>query len=156
MTSHHAVQPAQSPGAELAYDVLLDQVRSQISAVDAIDAKLGVAVGALIAVTGAMYAAGPPAIVAGLVSGWSLCALVEAIRGFRYQPFTDGMNVKFFAERMHLQPAEIKRRARVVLQRAQEVNEQRLNRKGRRLMRVTYTLGLIAGVALLGKALGVS
>jgi hypothetical protein len=149
-------QPTQPPGAELAYEVLSDQVVRQLAAVEGLDAKLGVAVAALIAVTGAIYAAAPPRIVAAVVSVWVLGALVQAIRGFRYAPYTDGVNVKFLEGRMHLQPAEIKLRAWVVLKIAEKENRQRLDRKGGRLMQVTYTLGVIAGVALLGKVLGVS
>lgn len=157
MASHHAGQPTHPAGAELAYDVLLDQVLRQVGAVQSLDAKLGVAVAALIAVTGAIYAAAPPRIFAGLVSVWVLVALVQAIRGFVYDTgFTDGVNVKFLEERMYLQPAEIKQRAWVVLKAAQTANRERLDRKGRLLTQVTVTLGLVAGVGLIGKVFGVS
>lgn len=151
-----AAPPAQLPGAELAYDVLSDQVVRQLAAVEGLDAKLGVAVATLIAVAGAIYAANPPRVVAGLVSGWLLVALVQGIRGFRFTAFSDGVNAKFLDERMHLQPAEIKQRAWVILKAADTMNQARLNRKGQRLMQVTCTLGLVAGLGLLGKVLGIS
>jgi hypothetical protein len=151
------VSPPTPPlGAELAYEVLSDQVVRQVAAVEGLDGKLGVAVAALITVAGAIYAANPPRIVAALVSGWLLVALIQGIRGFRYTAFTDGVNAKFLDERLHLQPAEIKRRAWVVLKAAQKENQRRLDRKGGRLMQVTYTLGLVAGLGLLGKVFGVS
>jgi hypothetical protein len=156
VASHPPAQPAQPAGAEHSYEVLSDQVVRQVAAVDGLDTKLGVAVVALITVAGAIYAANPPRIVAALVSGWLLVALIQAIRGFRYTTFIDGVNAKFLDERMHLLPAEIKRSAWVVLKAADEVNQAQLDRKGRRLMQVTYTLGLVAGLGLLGKALGIS
>jgi hypothetical protein len=149
-------QPAQRPGAELAYEVLSDQVVRQVAAVDGLDAKLGVAVAALIAVAGAIYAANPPPIVAGMVSGWLLVALIQGIRGFRFMTFSDGVSADFLDERMHLQSAEIKQRAWVVLKTADKWNQDQIDRKGRRLMQVTYTLGLVAGLGLLGKMLGIS
>jgi hypothetical protein len=128
----------------------------QVAAVDDLDAKLGVAVVALITVAGAIYAANPPRLVAGLVSGWLLLALVQAIRGFRFTTFADGVNAEFLDQRMHLQPAEIKRRGWEVLKAADKLNQAQIERKGGRLMQVTYTLGLVAGLGLLGKMLGIS
>ena len=156
MATARPAQSAQPPATELAFEVLSDQVVRQVAAVDSLDTKLGIAVVALITVAGAIYAANPPHVVAGLVSGWLLVALVQGIRGFRYRAYIDGLNAKFFDERMHLQPAEIKRRAWVVLKAAQKENQVRLDCKGGRLMQVTYTLGLVAGLGLMGKALGIS
>lgn len=70
-------------GSELAYDVLSTQVLRQLSEADGIDQKLGVAIAALIAVAGAIYAAQPARIVAALASAWLLVALVQAIRGLQ-------------------------------------------------------------------------
>lgn len=129
----------------------------QVSAVDGLDAKLGVAVAALIAVTGAIYAAQPPRIFAALVSGWVLVALVQAFRSFRYDTgYTDGVNTKFLDERMHLQPAEIKRRSLAVLKAAEKKNQDRLDRKGHLFTQVTFTLVVVAVLGLLGKVLGLS
>ncbi|MEA2628999.1 MAG: hypothetical protein QOJ10_1459 [Chloroflexota bacterium] len=129
----------------------------QTESVDGLDNKLGVAVAALIGVTGAIYAAQPPRIVAALVSGWVLVALFQAIRGFKYdRGYADGVNAKFLDERMHFQPIEIKQRSLAVLKVIETRNQERLLRKGRLLTQVTATLGLVAGVGLLGKMLGVS
>lgn len=129
----------------------------QLSAVEGLDAKLGVAVAALIAVTGAIYAAQPPRIFAALVSSWVLVGLVQAIRGFRYDTgLAEGVNAKFLVERLQLEPPAIKWEAIVVLKLAHTANRARLDRKGRLLTRVVITLGLVAALALIGKMLGVS
>lgn len=152
-----ATPPSQPPGADHAYHVLSDQVVRQVGVVDGLDAKLGVAVAALIAVTGAIYAAQPPRAIAALVSSWVLVALVQAIRGFAYDTrFADGVNAKFLDERLHLEPTEIRRRSLVILKAIQKRNKDRLDRKGRLLTQVTCTIGLLAGLGLAGKMLGLS
>ena len=64
-------------GSELAFDVLSAQVLRQLSEADGLDQKLGVAIAALIAVAGAIYAAQPPRLVGALAAGWLLAGLAQ-------------------------------------------------------------------------------
>ena len=144
-------------GSEFAYAVLSDQVLRQLSEADSLDQKLGVAIAALIAVAGALYAAQPTRLVAALASALVLVALVQAIRGFNYDTrYVEGVNATFLGERLSLQPAVIQWRALMILEAAQRANRERLHRKGRMLNQVILTLGIVTGVALVAKVLGFS
>jgi hypothetical protein len=111
----------------------------------------------LIALAGGVYAAHPPAIVAGVISAWLAVALVQAIRGFRYdKDFADGVNAKFLEERLELEQAITKQHALEVLKAASAANKKRLDRKGQHLTQVAATAGLVAMVALLAKMIGIA
>jgi hypothetical protein len=143
-------------GTDYAYEVLSAEVVRQLSEAENVDRKLGVAAAALVAVAGAIYAARPPAIIAAVISGWLLVALVQAIRGFFFEQFGEGVNRRFLRERLelNLDPLVMKWHALVVLEVAHEVNRVKIQRKGRRLSQVMVTLGLVAAVGLLGKVFG--
>jgi hypothetical protein len=84
-------------------------------------------------------------------------ALVQGVRGFLYDDrFGEGVNQQFLDERLDLDPIVIKWHEYVVLKEVQTSNRALLDRKGRFLSQVTITLGLVAGVSLLAKSLGVS
>jgi hypothetical protein len=144
-------------GIEHAYDVISAEVARQLGDAENLDRKLAVATAALIAVAGAIYAARPPALVAGVIASWLLVALVQGVRGFLYDDrFGEGVNQQFLDERLDLDPIVIKWHEYVVLKEVQTSNRALLDRKGRFLSQVTITLGLVAGISLLAKSLGVS
>ncbi len=145
------------PGSEFAFDVLSAQVLRQLSEADGLDQKLGVAIAALIAVAAAIYAAQPPRFVGALASAWLLVALIQSIRGFSYDTrYVEGVNATFLRERLQLQPQVIQWHAIVILEAAQRANRTRLHRKGRLLTQVIVTLGLVTGLSLIGKVLGLA
>ena len=96
-------------------------------------------------------------LIGGVLAGWLLAGLIQAVRGFSYEDrFTDGPDSEFFREREALEPDIIKWHALVAFEAALELNEPKLRTKGMRLTQVVVTLGLVAAVALLGKAVNLS
>jgi hypothetical protein len=145
------------PGTTLLYDEFKALVLRQLLDAEALDRKLGIAIAALIATTGAVYAAHPAPIIGAPVASWLLVALVQAVRGFSYQDkFSDGPSASFYREREALDPEVIKWHALVLYEAAMQINADHLKQKGQRLTQVAATLGLVAAVGLVGKALGVA
>lgn len=145
------------PGTSLLFDEFKGLVLRQLSDAEALDRKLGVAVAALVATTGAVYAAHPPRLIAALVAAWLLVGLVQAIRGFSYQDkFSDGPSSAFYRDRESFDSDVVMWHALVAYEAAMEVNASHLRRKGQKLTQVVVTLGLVASVGLLGKVLGVA
>jgi len=143
-------------GTDHLYEVFRGQVDEQLVRAETLDRKLGVAIAALIAITGAIYAAGPPVAVGALLAAWLLVALVQAIRGFSYDDrFADGPDGAFLREREDLDPEIIRWHTLIVLEESLKANEPRLARNGRLLNQVTYTAGLIAATVLLSRVLGI-
>ncbi len=144
------------PGTDHLYEAFTAQLAEQLANAETLDRKLGVATAALIAITGAVYAARPPVVVGGVIAGWLLVGLVQAIRGFSYDDrFAGGPDTAFLRERETLDPEVIRWHSLVVLEVSLELNEPRLARKGLRLNEVTLTVGIVAGVILLSRMLGI-
>jgi hypothetical protein len=144
------------PGTELVYQVFSERVTRQLSDADSLDTKLGVAIAALIALAGAVYAAPLPPILGGVVSALIIVALVQAVRGFIYdEKFAEGPNTKFFEDRMALDSTAIKFHSLEVLKAAYRANRKRLDRKGRLLSQVAITVGVVGVLVLIGKVFGV-
>jgi hypothetical protein len=145
------------PGTELVYQILSDRVTRQLSDADSLDNKLGVAIAALIALTGAIYAVQLPRIPGGVILGLILVALIQAVRGFIYdEKFAEGADTKFLADRMILDSPTIKWHSIEVLKAAYKANRNRLDRKGRLLSQVGITMGVVGSLVLIGKIIGVT
>jgi hypothetical protein len=144
-------------GSDHLYEVFRAQLDEQLTRAESLDRKLGVAIAALTAVTAGIYAARVPRIAAALLSAWLLVALAQAIRGFAYHDlFAGGPDRAFLHERERFEPEVIRWHTSVVMEESLALNEPKLARQGRILNQVIATLGLVAGVALLGRVLGVS
>lgn len=131
-----------------------EQLREQLRSLTDIDNKLGVAIGILSAIAGGFVAAPLPLVFRGLGGSWIGLALFQAIRAFyfgkyRYAPEHAGP----LAHSGESSEA-LKWSAFLAIGSAVEVNEVKLFKKGLLLNQVVLTIGLLAGMALLARTLG--
>lgn len=151
-------QPVAAPeGASVAFDVATQRLAAQLKDIADLDTKIGVAIAALGLVVVAFVAQRLPGVLEALYSAWLLVGLIQAIRAFLVGRYEVAPEPRPLAEKYSNQSSDqMKWIALPAILDAIDANQPKLFQKGLRLNQVIVTIGLVVGLALIGRAFGLA